>query len=169
MKHGSVMEQRAGSFSREGKSGAKHTNRTGRSSNLTIRNHWQVQVWIWATDGVQGQTQPSDDPAWPPRQGRSKLVPGSPAGGSESRSRLKSYKPKRRLAATQLWCSPSRGRWHTPSLKAVPKGKTGQGIASGFLTAALTGTEANLGLRQVDSLTQPTKLPKGGCAPGPVN
>lgn len=89
--------------------------------------------------------------------------------GLESRSRLKSYKPKRRLAATQLWCSPSRGRWHTPSLKAVLKGKTGQGIASGFLTAALTGTEANLGLRQVDSLTQPTKLPKGGCAPGPVN
>lgn len=60
-------------------------------------------------------------------------------------------RPSADLAATQLQCSPS---WHTPSLKVVPKGKKGQGLAFGVFTTALTGTEANLGLRQTPWLSQ---------------
>ena len=87
-------------------------------------------------------------------------MPGPDSGGTS---------PSADIAATQLRCSPGWGWLYGHSLKVAPRGKVVQDLTFSFFTIPFTGKEADLGLNQLNSLTQPTNLLEGKCAPGPDN
>lgn len=85
------------------------------------------------------------------------------------RVRMEEVMPEHRRSCGTARCRPGGGWRYGHRLNVAPMGKERQGLPFTVFATALTGNKTDRELGQLNSLTQLTNLPEGGCAPGPEN